>query len=60
MEVAAGFGNVGKEVGMNISKKKEDILLIKGSMKEADDVPGYMEDKMKKAIKHSKHQWRGC
>merc|ERR1719481_2164045 len=52
LEVAMGFANVGKEVGMNISKRAEDILRIKGSMKEAEDVSGYMEEKFKEVVKH--------
>merc|ERR1712240_441974 len=52
MEVAMGFANVGKEVGMNISKRAEDILRIKGVMREADDNPAYMEEKFKDIVKH--------
>ena len=52
LEVAMGFANVGKEVGMNISKRAEDIFRIKGVMKDADEVPGYMEKKFKEVVQH--------
>eukprot|EP00092_Neocalanus_flemingeri_P007368 GFUD01007955.1.p1 GENE.GFUD01007955.1~~GFUD01007955.1.p1 ORF type:complete len:1043 (+),score=306.14 GFUD01007955.1:186-3314(+) len=51
-EVVMGFSNVGKEVGMNISKKREDILRISGTMREAEDVAGCIEEKLKQALKH--------
>ena len=47
-----GFSNVGKEVGMNISKKKEDVLRIKGSMKEVEDMADSIEEKLKQAMRH--------
>ena len=51
-EVVMGFSNVGKECGMSISKKKEDILSIKGTMREAEDMAGSIEEKLKQALKH--------
>ena len=40
------------DVGMSISKNKDEILRINGTMKEAKDVVGSVEEKMKKAMKH--------
>ena len=40
------------DVGMSISKNKDEILRINGTMKEAKDVVGSVEEKMKKAVKH--------
>ena len=40
------------DVGMSISKNKDEILRINGTMKEAKDVAGSVEEKMKKAVKH--------
>merc|ERR1712096_595328 len=51
-EVVMGFSNVGKEVGMNISKKREDVLRIFGTMREVEDMAGSMEEKLKQAVKH--------
>ena len=51
-DVIMGFSSVGKEVGMNISKNKADILRITGTMKEADENVGSMEEKLKQAVKH--------
>merc|ERR1712096_309363 len=51
-EVVMGFSNVGKEVGMTISKKREDVLRISGTMREVEDMAGSMEEKLKQAVKH--------
>ena len=40
------------DVGMSISKNKDEILRINGTMKEAKDVAGSVEEMMKKAVKH--------
>ena len=53
-DVIMGFSSVGKEVGMNISKNKADILRITGTMKEADENVGSMEEKLKQAVNHYK------
>mgnify|MGYP003341832419 CR=1 FL=1 len=47
-----GFHTVGKEVGMNISKTRSDILKITGSMREAEDNAASMEEKLKMAVSH--------
>ena len=51
-DVIMGFSSVGKEVGMNISKNKADILRITGTMKEADENVGSMEEKLKQSVMH--------
>ena len=51
-DVVLGFSSVGKDVGMNISKNRADILIIAASMREAEENAGTMETKLKMAIKH--------
>merc|ERR1712048_1332312 len=51
-EVVLGFSNVAKENGMNISKNRTDILKISGSMRDAEENVGSVEEKLKQAKKH--------
>ena len=51
-DVVMSFSSVGKEVGMNISKNKADILRISGTMRDAEENAGSMEEKLKQAVKY--------
>ena len=51
-EVVMGFSKVGKENGMTISGNKADILRISGSMRDAEEHVGNVEEKLKQAVKY--------
>ena len=47
-----GFAGVAKDLGMSFNKNISEILILKGSMKEAEDEGNYLESKIKKVIEH--------